>query len=239
MPKRRNCSLQIRFILLVSLVIFISSCIPEAPPFLDAMESQQILPLPSESPQEWLLAFIDVETTGLLPGFHEMIDIGIAMTDPEGKLLDSLFLRIQPEHPERLSPGAFAVNAFDPERWRQMDAFDHAAAVDSIIAFHRHSAGQKHVLMVATNSHFDAAFLDHLFRSAGKTWRELYHYYILDLPSMAWGLGLRDLHQRELMNLYDVADEPHIAEQHTGITGALLNARIYRALLQYQKDHQK
>jgi hypothetical protein len=28
-----------------------------------------------------------------------------------------------------------------------------------------------------------------------------------------------------------IEDEPHVAELHTGITGAHLNARIYRALL--------
>jgi hypothetical protein len=87
------------------------------------------------------------------------------------------------------------------------------------------------VLMVAFNSHFDAAFLDHLFRSRERSWRELYHYFILDLPSMAWSLGIRDLTGTSIANKLGVADEPHVAELHTGITGARLNARIYRALL--------
>ena len=33
-----------------------------------------------KAPDQWLLAHIDVETTGLLPGHHEMIDVGIVMT---------------------------------------------------------------------------------------------------------------------------------------------------------------
>ena len=33
-----------------------------------------------KAPDQWLLAYIDVETTGLLPGHHEMIDVGIVMT---------------------------------------------------------------------------------------------------------------------------------------------------------------
>jgi uncharacterized protein YprB with RNaseH-like and TPR domain len=33
-----------------------------------------------KAPDQWLLAYIDVETTGLLPGHHEMIDMGIVMT---------------------------------------------------------------------------------------------------------------------------------------------------------------
>jgi hypothetical protein len=34
----------------------------------------------------------------------------------------------------------------------------------------------------------------------------------------------------ELARRLGVADEPHVAEQHTGITGAMLNVRLYQAL---------
>lgn len=68
---------------------------------------------PTANPAGWLLAFVDVETTGLVPGYHEMIDLGLVITDLDGVRIDSLFLRIQPEHPERLSEGAREVNAFD------------------------------------------------------------------------------------------------------------------------------
>lgn len=187
---------------------------------------------PSEAPEEWLLAFVDVETTGLIPGYHEMIDIGIVMTDIEGVEKDTLFIRIQPDHPERTEDGARAVNAFDVHRWNQLGALSAAAAVEQIVSFHARVAGGKSVLMVAFNSHFDAAFLDHLFRAAGRSWRELYHYFILDLPSMAWSLGHRGLTGQALATALGVEDEPHVAELHTGITGAELNARIYRALME-------
>lgn len=190
---------------------------------------------PDAAPADWLLAFIDVETTGLTPGYHEMIDIGIVMTDLEGAELDRLFLRIQPQHPERTEEGARAVNAFDDARWRRLGAASPGDAVTAIAGFHRRVAAGRNVLMVAYNSHFDAAFLDHLFRSADASWRELYHYFILDLPSMAWSLGMRGLAGSSLAAALGVPDEPHVAEDHTGITGALLNARIYRALLARQE----
>jgi len=232
-----------RFLFNVLVYVFILFCLilcnscTETDKFeFEKMETRGTILHPSEAPDQWLLAHIDVETTGLLPGFHEMIDIGIVMTTIAGDILDSLFLRIKPQHPERLSRGAFEVNAFDPERWEALGAFSIAAAVDSIIIFHKKTAGDKHVLMVAYNSHFDAAFLDHLFRSVNKTWRELYYYFILDIPSMAWGLGFKDLNSQQIMDYYNIPDEPHIADQHTGITGAMLNVRIYRALLRYRKD---
>lgn len=188
---------------------------------------------PHQQPDDWLLAFIDVETTGLIPGYHEMIDIGIVMTDIEGNAIDELFVRIQPEHPERTDAGARAVNAYDETRWRELGALSADAAIADILKFHRRVAGERNVLMVAFNSHFDAAFLDHLFRSRDRSWRELYHYFILDLPSMAWSLGIRSLTGTSIAAKLDIDDEPHVAEQHTGLTGARLNARIYRALLSY------
>jgi hypothetical protein len=85
-------------------------------------------------------------------------------------------------------------------------------------------------MLAAFNSQFDAAFLDHLFRSQGTTWRPLYHYFVLDIPSMAWALGYRDLTGAALAKRLGVADEPRVADEHTGITGAMLNVRIYQAL---------
>lgn len=87
-----------------------------------AVAQGQAAPSPQESPGDWLLAFVDVETTGLVPGYHEMIDIGIVMTDLEGTEQDSLFVRIQPAHPERTQDGARAVNAFDAAKWKEHGA---------------------------------------------------------------------------------------------------------------------
>ena len=197
-----------------------------------AASAQEFL-WPSEDPDAWLLAFVDVETTGLLPGYHEMIDIGIVMTDLDGSELGDLFIRIQPDHPERTDAGARAVNAFDEARWRELDALPPGEAVERILTFHRDIAGERNVLMVAFNSQFDTAFLDHLFRAEDRSWRELYHFFVLDIPSMAWSLGLRSLTGTSLASTLDVEDEPHVAHLHTGITGAKLNARLYRALLQH------
>jgi DNA polymerase III alpha subunit (gram-positive type) len=207
------------------------------PPYVSRLEgTTPRVPLPSEAPDKWLLAHIDVETTGLVPGWHEMIDIGLVMTDLEGNVIDSLFLRIQPQHAERASSGAVAVNAFNPETWKKLGAIPPDQAVDRILAFHKRIAGDKHVLMVTDNCQFDTAFLDHLFRGADHNWQEMYYYYVLDIPSMLWGLGERDLTAAELMKRYDVVNEPHIAELHTGITGAMVNVRMYRAMLRWRRE---
>jgi len=166
----------------------------------------------------------------MVPGWHEPVDLGLVLTDLQGAVLDSLFLRILPDRPERLSPGAGAVNGFSIERWRELGAISHTAAVDSLFAFQQRAAGGRPTMLVAFNSQFDTAFLDQLLRASGHSWRELYHYYVLDIPSMAWAKGYRDLDGEALARRLGVADEPRTPEDHTGLTGAMLNVRIYQAL---------
>lgn len=191
---------------------------------------------PDEAPGQWLLAITDVETTGLTPGYHEMIDAGFVYTDLEGHELGHLFVRIMPEHPERLDAGAAAVNGFSVERWDSFGALSPADAVARIVAFHDSVSAGRDVMLVALNSQFDTAFLDHLFRGQDRAWRDLYYYYVLDIPSMAWSLGLHGLSGRALSAELGVEDEPHDPLLHTGITGADVNARLYRALVQRAKQ---
>lgn len=210
---------------------------PDSPPIpLELLEGQVRSLSPEEAPEDWLLAHIDVETTGLLPGYHEMIDIGLVLTDLEGNIVDSLFLRTQPSHPFRTSPIAKQINAYDSAKWVSIGALNPILAVDSILSFHKRVAGDRPTMMVAFNSHFDLSFLDHLFREAEHSWREMYHYFVLDIPSMAWALGYKDLTLTHFMTEYQIEDEPHIAEEHTGITGAMVNVRIYKALMELSAE---
>lgn len=192
------------------------------------------VPSPADAPDDWLLAFVDVETTGVKPGYHEMIDIGVILADPGGNEIDRLFLRIMPEHPERASKEAVAINGFSVQRWKALDAVPPATAVQRLLAFHGSVPEGRRVLMVAHNSHFDAAFVDFLLRSGGHRRDDIYYYYVLDIPSMAWSLGLRLLHGQRLAEFFGIEDEPRTALEHTGITGADLNLRMYRKLLRYR-----
>ena len=197
---------------------------------------RQFPPLPSEAPEEWMLGHIDVESTGLIPGYNEMIDIGLIMTDLDGNVQDSLFFRIQPFFPERIAPKAQELTGFSAEKWEQMGALTPIQAVDSIRRFHYRVAQGRPTLLIANKSYFDTALLDHLFRQAGGSWRELYHYFVLDLPSIAWGLGFKDLIGQEVMIQYHIKDEPReVQEFRTGISGARRNLRIYQALVEHQR----
>jgi DNA polymerase III alpha subunit (gram-positive type) len=196
---------------------------------------------PADAPDDWMLAHIDVETTGLIPGYHEMIDIGVILSDLDGNEMARTHFYIMPNFPERTSPEVPAINGFDVEKWRNYGALSTSEAVDSLVSFYARHTGGRTVLMVAYNAQFDAAFLDHLFRSADRSWRELHYYYVLDLPSMAWGLGMRDLWGSRIMEKFDIPDEPHSADEHTGLRCATGNIRIYQELMKLasQKTERK
>ncbi len=199
--------------------------------FLTAEISNKVKsPIPNQDSDKWLLAHIDVETTGLIPGYHEMIDIGVVMTDLSGNIIDSLFLHIQAKHPERLSKGAFKVNQYNYKKWEAMGAVSPKIAVEKIYTFIKKTRRNKKVMMIAHNAHFDAAFIDHLFRAEGKSWEDLFYYYILDIPSMAWGLGVT---HNQIMAYYNIKNEPAV---HAGISGAMLNVRVYKGILKYRKE---
>ncbi|MBP6912721.1 MAG: hypothetical protein KBB86_02185 [Candidatus Pacebacteria bacterium] len=70
------------------------------------------------------LAFIDVETTGLNPDKHELIQIGIVLADQtwEGdkvtlKHVDEIELKIKPERISDADPQALRVNGYTPAEW--------------------------------------------------------------------------------------------------------------------------
>jgi len=137
---------------------------------------------------KWLIAFVDVETTGLNPGYHEVVDVGIVLTYPDGEMVDQFHRRIMPEHPERAQPEAIKCNGFSVERWRNENSIDAEEAVEQIIEFYRENAAGWRVMMSSYRSSFDNAFLGYLFQKTGKH-TDMIHDYVLDLPSLAWGVG--------------------------------------------------
>lgn len=191
---------------------------------------------PNSEPEKWGLAILDIETTGLTPGYHEMIDIGIIYVDLDGNEIGRFYTRIQPDHPERLYDGAKAVNAFSPERWDELGALSEPEAAAFLKSFHEEHKGERRWMLTAFNSWFDAAFLQNFLAEEGYDWRDMYHYHVLDLPSMAWGQGNKGVTIPVLAQQYETLDETRVPEDHTGLTGAEYNLRLYRVIIGAKED---
>jgi DNA polymerase III epsilon subunit-like protein len=199
-------------------------------PALFTLEAAESAPPARDT--NWVMVHIDTETTGLRAGWHELIDIGVIYTDIQGKELGRWYKLLMPQHPERLDAGAQKVNGFDAALWRQRKAWAPEAALADWIAYDEKLCGKRPRLRVAYNCSFDKAFLDELYRAAGREWNEAFTYFWFDIPSMAWALGYRQIRGPWVAEALGVKDEPHGGVEHTGITGAEVNVRIYRALVE-------
>ncbi|MBY6205800.1 exonuclease domain-containing protein [Halomonas denitrificans] len=187
-------------------------------------------PWPDAAPDVWGLAILDVETTGLEPGHHEMIDIGLIYTTLDGTELDRLFLRIHPRHPERAGEIARSINGYSETRWKALGAVEPAMAVQRILEVHERQAEHRRFILTAYNAPFDQAFLDALLDRHGSSVRDLYTYFVLDLPSMAFGLGVPALVNARVAERFGIEPETDDPLEHTGLSGAEWNLALYRAM---------
>ena len=61
------------------------------------------------------IVWIDVETTGLDPNHHEILTLGVVLTDQEGEILDSKEFYNKIKYPERAEQEALEINQINLE----------------------------------------------------------------------------------------------------------------------------
>lgn len=176
------------------------------------------------------LAFIDLETTGLLVGEHEIIEVGciIARQVPrEGRgslveFVEEFSLKVRPEHPETAEPEALLINGYRPENWT--DALDLSDAM-AIVA-----EKTKGAVMVGQNVTFDWNFLEKAFYDTGIPCGMDYHR--LDLMSIAFG-RLYDMPSMTSFSLRALAEHfaiPHL-KPHQALEDIRVTFAVYKKLL--------
>lgn len=126
-------------------------------------------------------AFIDVETTGLSPSVHEVIELACALVERDettGKctILEELDLKLKPEHIETAESVALKINGYDESAWMfahtQVQAFTLLAEIARGATF------------VAHNVAFDWGFIESGFRRCGL--EPTFDYHKLDTLSIAF-----------------------------------------------------
>lgn len=110
------------------------------------------------------LAFIDVETTGLTPERHEVIEVAVVLQRRD-KTVEEWCTRVRPTRPEVAEPKALEVNGYaaHPERWADAPVFSQVAAE---LAQRLEGA-----ILVGHNISFDCAFLREEFLRCGSDFR--------------------------------------------------------------------
>lgn len=176
------------------------------------------------------LAFIDLETTGLSPERHEIIEIGaiIARQVPVSgrgntlEVIEEIDLKVKPEHLETSDPGALAVNGFNEMDW--------LFAVDLKKALEILSAKATGAILVAQNVTFDWSFLEKAFSQTGL--ENPLDFHRIDLLSMAYAKLYHDekaqkFSLRALCEYFDIKNE----RAHSALADIRAEYEVYKRLI--------
>lgn len=185
---------------------------------------------------------IDVETTGLVPGYHDVWEIAVVVRDHRDPSKDGEWLwRMQPNL-TTADPTALRLNRYyerQPTFTANTDAVTILAPLDED-EDRRRPARTRHVValdlaqlldgatLVAANPAFDAGFLDVFLRAHGQA--PAHHYRMLDVGSLTAGkLGRLVGGLADCANALGVEYDPAVA--HTALADAKVAMGCYDAVI--------
>lgn len=118
------------------------------------------------------IAIIDVETTGLNPLIHEIIEIGCVVPGKE-----PFSVKVMPVNLTVMEAEALEVNGFSEEEWQ--DAYTLKRALELLTEYVPTGS-----YLMAYNATFDWSFLQAAYHKTGVA--VPFHYHRLDLLTLAW-----------------------------------------------------
>ena len=188
-----------------------------------------------------LLAALDLETTGLIDGYHDIVQVAIVPLDNNLDPLDSppFYMNIKPDHPERADPEAMAVNGLDlaelamePDCWQVADYFDEW--------FERLNLPlHKKLIYLTQNAPFDIPFTKHWLGVQG--FEKYFHRRGRDTMFMALGLNDQAVWKNRavpfsrvgLKALCETLGIP-LDNHHDALADCIATAKVYRELLRLE-----
>ena len=185
-----------------------------------------------ETKESSLYAIVDVETTGLNPNYHEMIDIGIIIINQNLEIKGQYFSKVLPSFPERIDPMAQNINGFNLQRWTQEEAISEEELINQMNIFLNNYIGKP--IFIAFNSWFDSGFVRNLLNEHDYKFNDWFDYRVLDIPSIALACGYfpktPDFNEK-LATLLEVQPETKDPLKHTGESGVNFNYALLRSLM--------
>jgi DNA polymerase III alpha subunit (gram-positive type) len=173
------------------------------------------------------LAFVDLETTGINPALHEIIEIGCLIARPNESggydVLDEFEIKVKPEHIETAEQAALRMNGYDESAW--------VLAHSQVEGLQMLSQKCRDCVLVGQNISFDYAFLAHAFGTYGV--EDPFFYAKLDTISMAF-LKFRDEEDTDKFTLRALCDRFNIKNDraHTALADIRATYQVFLKLLQ-------
>ena len=168
------------------------------------------------------LVFVDVETTGLDPARHELIEIAAVRVDAHTlEPLDHASVRVRPSRLGDADPRALEVNGYSDAAWKD--------AVSLPTALRRVAPLLDGALVAGHNVGFDWAFLARGFERAGLPLPDV-DYHRLDTASLAWPLVAGAEIESLSLDAVCTALGLHRPSPHRALADAMASLEVARRL---------
>jgi DNA polymerase III epsilon subunit-like protein len=176
------------------------------------------------------LAFIDTETTGTNPQYHEIIELAVIIArqvpregrGPKLEIIEECEWKIKMQRPERAEEQALRVNGYNEVDWM--------FAVDRKKAMEEFAKKTQSCSFVSHNLVFDYQFLMQAFEETGVENRM--HYAKIDTISLAFG-RLYDAPQADKFSLRALCDLLKVenAKAHTALADTRALVEVYKKIM--------
>ena len=172
----------------------------------------------------------DVETTGLVPGYHEIIQLSAIMLNDKLEERGSGHMKLMPRYWNRAEKQALEINQINPETWKPSHKSNQESIKKMYDFIYKHADPQDYINCLGHNLlSFDIPFLKDLIAKEGMSW--IFHWYHID--TIIWAT----LYQKvtgEKFNLrlvdcceyFNIKIDPHRASSDIKATVTL--ARVFR-----------
>lgn len=177
------------------------------------------------SKQEKTIALTDLETTGDIPGVHEIIEIGLVVFKlSDFKIIDTLDIKVKPVHIETAVPAALELNGYKEENWKD--------AISLKEAINQYAEKTQNCVFCSYNVSFDWALINHAFFETGifNHMRTKENHDRLDLLSIAWERGLKNENSYSLKTACKVFGIPPEPPVHSALNGAMTAYELFKKL---------
>jgi DNA polymerase III alpha subunit (gram-positive type) len=169
------------------------------------------------------IAITDVETTGLDSDINEIIEIGLVIFDDQTfEILDTLDVKVKPEHPEIFDPGAKQINGYDEKDWQEAMSLEQAIKI-----YADKTAG---TMFCAHNMVFDHTFITKALNKFNLV--NNFDWHMVDIFTLAWAKIPHDkMTKWSLKTICEYLEIPPEPTVHRGINGAMVEFEVYKKLM--------
>lgn len=169
-----------------------------------------------------MIAFVDIETTGLDPVQHEPIEVGIVLAE-HSYVIEEIEFSLKFDE-AKAEPRALEINGWGQRKFAPvLEPVDAQETISSIFEYD----SSKPVLFCAWHAQFDETFLDQWYKRVGLATKPWGHRDVVDLPSLIMGRkgvvspgSSRDL-------LKQLGLDADFEGRHTALADARMNHKAY------------